>query len=29
MTWRKAFENRLKQSKLPPEGTSIQPLLKF
>ncbi len=29
MTWRKAFENRLKQSKLPSEGTSKQPFLKF
>ncbi len=29
MTWRKAFENRLRQSKLPPEGTSTQPSLKF
>ena len=29
MTWRKAFENRLKQSKLPPEGTETQPMLKF
>jgi hypothetical protein len=29
MTWRKAFANHLKQSKLPPEGTSTQPILKF
>jgi hypothetical protein len=29
MTWRKAFENRLRQSKLPLEGTSAQPSLKF
>ena len=29
MTWRNAFENRLKKSKLPPEGTSTQPELKF
>jgi hypothetical protein len=29
MTWRKSFENRLKQSKLPSEGTSTQPLLKL
>jgi len=29
MTWRKAFENRLRQSKLPEEGTSMQPSLKF
>lgn len=29
MTWRKAFENRLRKSKLPLEGTSTQPDLKF
>lgn len=29
MTWRKSFENRLKTSKLPAEGTSTQPQLKF
>jgi hypothetical protein len=29
MTWQKAFEKRLQKSKLPPEGTSTQPILKF
>jgi hypothetical protein len=29
MTWRKSFDNRLKQSKLLTEDTSIQSLLKF